>query len=312
MMADPGYIVRGALTSPSWHGLVVVRVQLFPAISPTLRETFQPCIRRMRFCLVGAALLLPLRAAATANEAEAEGWQLLAGYLYRDAFEAFERAPAGSRARELGLAASLLNHPPVTGGKIATAEKQLRDLIAADGTDDTAMYARLLLARIAHLHQETPIPEIEAAYRDVLRADPRHPAAQIAASRLALVFLYQRPDLTVAQRLDQAAALADVAGAAALPEAACAYYRSLAGAALFYEVCDDRVLAWLQQADAIGSDDPIVAANLRIQLAEVARQLGRRAEAVAYYRRFLASILPTDNRYLTARERMQELERTTP
>lgn len=262
----------------------------------------------MRFCLLGAALLLPLRTGAT----EAEGWELLAGYLYRDAFEAFERAPAGSRSRELGLAASLLNHPPVTGGKIAAAEARLRGLIAADGTDDTAMYARLLLARIAHLHRDAPIPEVEAAYRDVLNADPRHPAAQVAASRLALVLLYQRPDLAVPQRLDEAAALAGVAGAAALPEAACAFYRNLASAALFYEVCDDRVLTWLQQADAIGPEDPIVAANLRIQLAEVARQLGRRAEALDYYRRFLASILPTDNRFLTARERMQDLERTAP
>lgn len=285
-----------------------MRVHSFPVIRPALRESFQACIRRMRCGLLAAALLLPLRAAAT----EAEGWELLAGYLYRDAFEAFERAPAGSRSRELGLAASLLNHPPVTSGKIAAAETSLRGLIAADGTDDAAMYARLLLARIAHLHRDAPIPEVEAAYRAVLQADPRHPAAQIAASRLALVLLYQRPDLAVPQRLDAAAALAGVAATAALPEAACAYYRNLAGAALFYEICDDRVLGWLRQADAIGPQDPIVAANLRIQLAEVARQLGRRTEAVAYYRRFLDSILPTDNRYLTARERMQELERTAP
>jgi len=266
----------------------------------------------MRFCLLGAALLLARPAGASSAATEAEGWQLLSGYLYRDAHEAFERAPAGSRSRELGLAASYLNHPPVTSGKVAAAEARLRALIAADGSDDAAMYARLLLARIAHLHRDAPIPEVEAAYRDVLRVDSRHPAAQVAASRLALVLLYQRPDLPVSRRLDEAAALAPVAGADALPEAACAFYRNLASAALFYDVCDDRVLGWLQQADAIGTEDLIAAANLRIQLAEVARQLGRRAEAVAFYRRFLDSILPTDNRYLTARERMQELERTAP
>ncbi len=283
-------------------------MQLSLANRPASRDFFPACLQRVGFCLLVAVLLWPLRGVAT----EAEGWELLAGYLYRDAFEAFERAPAGSRSRELGLAASLLNHPPVTSGKIADAEARLRALIAAEGADDAAMYARLLLARIAHLHRDAPIPEVEAAYRDVLKAESRHPAAQVAASRLALVLLYQRPDLPVPQRLDEAAALAGVAGASALPEAACAFYRNLASAALFYEICDDRVLTWLQQADAIGSDDPIVAANLRIQLAEVARQLGRRTEALAYYRRFLASILPTDNRYLTARERMQDLERTAP
>ncbi len=283
-------------------------MQSFPANCPALWESFQTGIRRLRCCLLAAVLLLPVRAAAT----EAEAWQLLAGYLFRDAYEVFERAPAGSRTRELGLAASLLNDPPVTGGKIADAEARLRKLVAAGGSDDAAMYARLLLARIVHLHRDAPIPEVEAAYRAVLQADAGHPAAQVAASRLALVLLYQRPDLAVPQRLAEAAALAEIAGAATLPEAACAYYRSLASAALFYEVCDEQVLAWLQRADAIGSADPIVAANLRIQLAEIARLLGRRTEAVAYYRRFIESILPTDNRYLTARERMQDLERTAP
>lgn len=283
-------------------------MHVFRAIRFALRATRPTGFIRWRLCLLSVALVLPLRAAT----AEAEGWQLLAGYLFRDAYETFERAPAGSRARELGLAASYLNHPPVTSGKIAAVETRLRALIAADGADDAGLYARLLLARIAHLHREAPLPEVETLYREVIRADPRHPAAQVAASRLALVLLYQRPDLKVPQRLAAAAALADVAGAPALPEAACAYFRNLAGAALFYEVCDERVLAWLQRADAIGTADPIAAASLRIQLAEVARQLGRREEAVDYYRRFLASILPTDNRYLTARERMQELERSGP
>ncbi|HRI82847.1 MAG TPA: hypothetical protein PLF88_10450, partial [Opitutaceae bacterium] len=82
----------------------------------------------------------------------------------------------------------------------------------------------------------------------------------------------------------------------------------LAGAALFYDVLDAQVYGWLQRADAIGTDDVLVASGLRIQLAEIARALGRRDEALAHYRRFLAEILPTDNRYRTATERMQELE----
>jgi thioredoxin-like negative regulator of GroEL len=234
-----------------------------------------------------------------------EGWPLLAGYLFSDAHKAFAHAPAGAN-RDLGEAASLLNHPPVTAGKIARAEGLLRPLAA--GTDDTAMYARYLLARIAHLHRAASVAEIETAYREVISANPEHPLAQIAAGKLALVLLYQRPELTIAGRLDAAAALAPAAGRGTLTEAACAYYRALAGAALFYDVLDERVYDWLQRADAIGTDDVLAAASLRIQLAEVARALGRRGEALAHYRRFLAEILPTDNRYRTARERMEELE----
>lgn len=258
----------------------------------------------MALCLLGG--LAPVRAA---GPSEAEGWQLLSGYLFRDAYDSFTLTPGDSRTRALGLAASRLNHPPVTASKVAEVEAQLRALIAADGSDDTAMYARLLLARVLHLHHPAPLAGAEAAYREVIKANPAHPVAQIAAGKLALLLLYQRPDLTVPQRLAAAAELEPVAGADFLPEAACAYYRALAGGALFYEVCDDRVLGWLRRADAIGTHDVQLVSNVRIQLAEVARALGRREEAIAYYRHFLATILPTDNRFLTARERMEALEK---
>lgn len=237
-----------------------------------------------------------------------EGWQFLAGYLFHDAHEAFTREPAGpDRVRALGAAASLLNDSPITPGKVAEAEAQLRQLLAENSADEPALYARYLLARIAHLHRPAEISEIEAAYRAVITAAPAHPLAQLAAGKLALVLLYERPDLSVPQRLAAAAALAPVAGAAQLPETACAYYRLLAEAALYYDVLDGRVLAWLQRADAIGTNDVVTATSLRLQLAEVARALGRREEALAYYRQFLATAIPTDNRYRTAADRMAEL-----
>ena len=275
------------------------------AIDSTAGGGARAVCRRLCFCLAALVATGSLRAAS----AETDGWQLLSGYLFRDAYDAFTRQPVSAdRARALGEAASLLNHPPVTAGKIERTEAQLRQLIAADGTDDTAMYARLLLARIVHLHRPAESAEVETAYRAVIQANSSHPLAQVAAGKLALVYLYQRPDLSVPQRLAAAAELAPVAGTGFLPETACAYYRALAGAALFYNVLDAQVLAWLHRADAIGTQDVLVAASLRIQLAEAARALGRREEALAAYHRFLESILPTDNRFRTARERMEELE----
>lgn len=260
---------------------------------------------------VRGCVLAGLLALGAVPASAVDGWQLLAGYLFRDAHEAFVADPqAGDRRHALGVATSLINHPPVTPGKITQAENRLRELVAANATDEAAHYARYLLARIAHLHRPGSIAEVEAAYRAVIAADAAHPVAQIAAGKLALVLLYQRPELTITERLDAAAVLAPVAGRETLPEAACAYYRALAGAALFYEVLDERVYAWLQRADAIGTADVLVASGLRIQLAEIARELGHRDEALAHYRRFLGEILPTDNRYRTALERMQELEAT--
>jgi len=277
-------------------------------------STFLPLAGfRRSVCRGALACGLALAAVGMARAAPAadEGWELLAGYLFRDAHDAFTREPAGpDRMRALGEAASLLNAPPVTAGRVAQAEEQLRGLVAANPADEPALYARYLLARIAHLHRPAEGAEIESAYRAVISASPGHPLAQLAAGKLALLLLYERPDLAVPQRLAAAAALAPVAGAAApLPETAGAYYRALANAALYYDVLDERVLAWLQRADAIGTGDVVNATGLRIQLAEVARALGRREEALGYYRQFLATAVPTDNRYRTAAERMTELEK---
>ncbi|MEO6874642.1 MAG: hypothetical protein ABI222_07450 [Opitutaceae bacterium] len=260
--------------------------------------------------LLGWGLLLGSAGAVRATTAEQEGWQDLAGYLFHDAHEVFTREPAeGDRLRALGAAASLLNDPPVTSGKVERAEAQLRQLVKDNGTDEPAIYARYLIARIAHLHRSAEVPEIEADYWAVITAAPKHPLAQLAAGKLALVLLYQRPDLSVAQRLSAAGELAPLAGNAQLPETACAYYRVLAEAAMYYDVLDERVLGWLQQADTMGSRDIMTAMSLRVQLAEVARALGHRDEAIAYYRQYLAVAGPTDNRYRTAKDRMMELEK---
>lgn len=278
----------------------------FPPVYPPIPALFQRGLWRGLL----ATALLGWTALVRGDPATEQGWRDLAGYLFRDAREAFTRDAAGAdRQRALGAAASLLNEPPTTPGKVAQAEAQLRDLVQANPGDEAAVYARYLLARIAHLHRPAEIPEIEAAYRAVISAAPGHPLAQLAAGKLALVFLYQRPDLTVPQRLTAAAALAPVAGAEQLPETACIFYRVLAEAALFYDVVDDRVLGWLQRADAIGSRDVMTATGVRLQLAEVARALGHRDEAIGYYRVYLSTAVPTDNRYRTAAEHMAELER---
>ncbi len=269
--------------------------------------------RRARCWLWQAGLLLSAAGTLRGAPAVEAGWRDLAGYLFHDAHEVFLRASTGSeRGRVLGAAASLLNDSPVTAAKVAEVEAQLRGLLADRAADEPAICARYLLARIAHLHRPAEIAEIEAGYRAVIAMAPAHPLAQLAAGKLALVLLYQRPDLGVPARLAAAAELAPIAGAAQLPETGCAYYRALAGAALYYDVLDERVLAWLVRADVLETHDIVTATSLRLQLAEVARALGHREQALAYYRQFLATAVSTDNRYRTAAERMAELAKATP
>jgi hypothetical protein len=238
-----------------------------------------------------------------------EGWELLARYLYRDAGQVFEQTPStNTRLISLGRAASLLNEPPVTNGKIEQAEQLLHQIVTGESNDTTALYARYLLARIYHMHREASVPEIEAAYRAVLQAGPGTAIAQIAASHLALVLLYQRTDLSLDQRLGLAQELESAAVGPALPEVAMSYYRLLADASLFYERVSPQVVDWLEQAHAIGSVDQLRQIDLALQIAETARAVGQAEKAQKYYREFLANAVPTDQRYNTVKLRLHELE----
>lgn len=247
---------------------------------------------------------------SSAQEADIdEGWSLLSRYLYRDAAVVFEQVNAHEgRQRDLGLAASLLNEPPVTSSKIERAAALLAGVIANGPEDESSSYARYLQARILHMHREVAVKEIEEAYRIVIAKDPSEGISQLAASHLALLLLYQRPDLEIPQRLAEAEALESVAVGEALPEVSLGYYRSLADASLFYEQVTPQVLGWLRKAHDLESSDALTQIGLSLQIAEVARGLGESKIAVRYYREFLETAVPTDQRYETAKMRMLESE----
>lgn len=262
-------------------------------------------------CLICALTLLVGVTGRAQPAEENDAWTLLSRFLYRDAAEIFERDAGGGRLRDLGLAAALLNDPPVIPSKITRAEGLLQGVVKESPTDDTGLYAQYLLARIMQVHRETPVKEVEAAYRKIITAAPESASAQLAAAQLALVILYQRSDLDVSGRLAQAADLAAVAGSDRLPDVASSYFHQLAEAALFYKVTDEQVLGWLEQAHAIGSSNPLYQSSFNLQLAEVARAIGQREKALTYYEQFLLTASSTDQRYYTAKARMDELKEET-
>lgn len=262
--------------------------------------------RYVHLALAGALLFAPGRLTAEPT-AKAAGWDLLAQFLYRDAAEAFAQDQAGGRLRDLGLAAAILNEPPVTPGKIGQAGALLRE-VAAGGWDDEGSYARYLLARIKQVHLGAPVPEVEEAYRELITTVPESASAQLGAVQLSLLLLYQRSDLAVPARIVAAAELAPVAGHARLPDIAATYFQQLAVAAMYYGITDERVLGWLKSAHALGLSNQLDQSTLSLQVAETARALRQRATAVDYYQRFLATAASTDPRYFTAEMRMRELQ----
>jgi hypothetical protein len=263
---------------------------------------------RRLLTLLLLACALPLRpVAAPPGATTTEDWGLLAGLMFSEAETAFATAAAtGDRWARLGHAAALLNHPPVTPRKINRVAEALRALLAQASDDEPALFARYLLARVAHVHQTTPPAEVEAAYRALLDTAP-HVVAQLAATRLAPLLIYEREDLTPTEGLAAAAALIPRADRPDLPELSVAFYRVLAGGALYHRLADERTLAWLRRAAEIGSTDPLTATTVHVQIAELARAQGDEALAAHHYRRFLATAVPTDQRYRLVRERLAEL-----
>lgn len=248
-------------------------------------------------------------AADEAPPAAADGWDLLAQFLYRDAAEAFAKDQTGGRLRDLGLAAAMLNEPPVTAGKIEHASAILREVVAGGADDPSGLYAQYLLVRIMHDHAEQPLAKVEAAYRAIVTAAPQSVAAQLSAAQLALLTLYQRPDLAVPDRIAEAAKLASVAGNTQLPDVAASYYQLLANASMFYRLTNEQVVGWLEHACAIGMSNQLDQSTLTLQVAEASRAIGQSEKAITYYQRFLATAAPTDQRYYTAELRMNELKK---
>ena len=270
-------------------------------------------IRRL-FFLLSFAWLVPGSSPATAAPvpAESDEWSMLASLMFSEAEDAFARSAAtGDRWARLGHAAALLNHPPITPRKVNRVADDLRELVAETTDDEPARFARYLLVRLAHMHQASPLNEVEAGYRALLDQSP-HVVAQLAAGKLAPLLIYERVDLAPAEGLAAATTLAPWADQSELPELSIAYDRVLAGGAFYHGLADADTLAWLLRADALDSSDPLTATTLHVQIAELARELGDTDLAATYYRRFLATAVPTDQRYRLVRERLEALTTADP
>lgn len=263
--------------------------------------------RLFNFVSLSAIVATFPQASAAPVVNEPDEWAMLAGLMFSEAEHTLALSAAtGDRWARLGHAAALLNHPPVTPRKVNRVAQNLRELVAQSADDEPGVFARYLLARLAHMHQSTPPAAAEAAYRALLDTRP-HVVAQLAAGKLAPLLIYEREDLTAAEGLAAAAALATWADQADLPELSIAYYRTLAGGAFYHRLEDERTLAWLRRADELGSIDPLTATTLHVQIAELARAQGDLTLAAHHYRRFLATAVPTDQRYRLVRERLEEL-----
>jgi tetratricopeptide (TPR) repeat protein len=246
----------------------------------------------------------------------AEAWQDAALYLFNDAHRAFQEGlaahPAGPNAREssFGEAMTLLNVQPQTEDRVTQAAALLTRLKQANANDPVGIAAWYFLARIAQVHQARPDPERALATYDALAA--AHPDAlfgQLALLKSLVLRLYAPgPPAEARRRLADAESLA-----ARFPDPAmlAEYHLVMFAAYARYRLDERAQLAHLLAADRAGITRPEQLNESLFSTAELARELGDRALAIVYYKRFLAEF-PSDFRAYHVRERLAALGAPPP
>ncbi len=240
-----------------------------------------------------------------------EGWQALANYRAPAALQIFDRALTGGdptvrREAQFGRGVALLDKQPVTPSQVEEA-RAIFVALTKDGTDDFAQGARFFLGRIAqhHLAQADPA-EASRQFRQLIAEHESSVWAQSALGRLALLEIYElNPAAAPAARLSEAEKLLVHART---PAAQSEVHVAIADATFFFHLPAAGALPHLVAAERLGRLDWATRSDVLVQIAELSRLAGDRAQAAKFYRTFLAEN-PRDLRGYIVRQRLAEMEK---
>lgn len=258
----------------------------------------------MPFLLRRTLALLAVTSIATA-QTEFDGWLDLNRLDPAAAQSKFEDRT--DRKSRLGQALVLLGAQPRTDARIHEARTILEELRAGNPNDDTGIAATYQIARIDQLFAQPANPAAAiATYRELLARHPGNPIAERAAPKLTLLLLYAEVEnATWEQHVAEITALlpslqspsAQRDTRLVLADALLRLRNDHARALPLFEYCLQRNLI---------VRPPGIASAL-LTAAECARVVGRKAEAAAYYRRYVQEF-PREPGVSEAGRRAEQLE----
>jgi len=241
----------------------------------------------------------------------AAGWTALTNYRAAQALKVFDPAvtsadPAVAREARFGRGVALLDLQPVTPAQIEEA-RGLFARLADSGGDEVAAGARFFLGRIAQHHQARPdAGEAARQFRQLIAEHEQSVWAQTALSRLALLELYElNPSLPPASRVVAAEKLL---AHAHTPSAESQLHLAIANAIFYHRLPAGGALPHLLAAEQLGQMDWIARGETLMEIAELSRLAGERAQAAKFYRLFLTEN-PRDLRHYIAKERLAGVEK---
>jgi tetratricopeptide (TPR) repeat protein len=222
----------------------------------------------------------------------------------REALAEFEKA-AGDRQSQLGQAIALLNLQPKTEGNLDRADSLLRQVEEGKADDLFGVMALYYRARIAQIHRSEPnLPEAKRLYEELIARDPKHPFAQIAVVKLAMIRINEAPAQT-----DRAALLHEISKTGSgltYPPAIRDFHLALADAFGDWQLSDAESLDHLLAAFRSGALSGNILATTLVRIGEISRLQGQSSQAREFYSRLLEEF-PRDSRSFTVRKRMGEL-----
>lgn len=248
--------------------------------------------------VAGAIFSQPLVAAQESQfslEQQPErAYDLMSRQLFTDAvdeLEEYHKNHQATRETRFALASCRVNYQPVTEQRIQQAYNSLEELYKEDATDDVGVRARYVQARIEQVHRGQPnYPAALKLYREIYTAQPEHPWAQRALSRIILLEMYsfdpQDPQNEEARKLlaefaTQAAALTD-------PLAIRMAEITLAEAIFYFGFDKAQGLAHVERALAAGIVRERLKGDVLLMAATTADEIGQKDKALAYYQEFVA------------------------
>ncbi|MDF3057276.1 MAG: hypothetical protein K0R17_1491 [Rariglobus sp.] len=182
----------------------------------------------------------------------------------------------------MGQAVALLAKQPRTQGNVAEAESLLASV--EDGTDEAAISARYLRARVAEVHLFEPdYPRAAERYEALIAAVPEHPVAQAAMVKLLRLRVYYlaadpitalRDAESWGERFTDAGARRD-------------YHVIMARSLIFFGQDRARALVHLRAAERAGFVLSGNEADALVAVGELARELGDSRLARESFNRFL-------------------------
>jgi tetratricopeptide (TPR) repeat protein len=204
-------------------------------------------------------------------------------------------APADQRTLRFGEAVSLLNVQPRTQANIDDAYTIFGELFAASPDDDIGWSSRYLQGRIDQIQRNKPdLAKADAIFSELIRKNPRHPVAERAHVKLAIIRIFAKAETVERRRhYDEfTRAAADFADRGIKAQ----MHLLLAEIARRFNYGYDEELQHMLAAHKAGITRRRMRADALVRIGDLARLTGRIDIAREYYTQFLAQYARNERR----------------